>query len=82
MTEERIRELARKAHLTPADVCAGIIRTAIAETREECALACELVEAEEWDRYKYGEPEYRADPYREGMSDGAGKCAAAIRAKG
>ena len=54
--------------------------------REACALACEAIEIDQWSLYK-GRPPYtgkeleRASEYTQGMSDGAGQCHQAIRAR-
>lgn len=52
---------------------------------EEAAKACDAMESDMFDRYKgrgkhAPNNEFRADPYMNGQSDGAGQCAAAIRA--
>ena len=63
------------------------IRAAVRQEREECAGACEDIELDQWALYK-GRPPYkgnedgRADMYVQGVSDGAGRCVAAIRARG
>lgn len=51
------------------------------ETLERCAAACDQIEEKYYARYK-GLTKERptANPHDEGMSDGAGECAAAIRA--
>ena len=55
--------------------------------REQCAKVCEEIEQDRWNLYK-GRPPYtgsesgRADPHEQGVSMGAGECAAAIRARG
>ena len=62
-------------------------RIGLAEMREKCAKACEEIEQDRWNLYK-GRPPYtgsesgRADPHEQGVSMGAGECAAAIRARG
>jgi hypothetical protein len=59
-------------------------RIGLAEMREKCAKACEEIEQDRWNLYK-GRPPYtgsesgRADPHEQGVSMGAGECAAAIR---
>lgn len=64
-----------------------IIAAAVAAEREACALACDEIEVRLWALYK-GRPPHtgteagRACPHVEGRSDGAGECAAAIRARG
>ena len=58
-----------------------------AAEREACAKVCEEIENDQWALYK-GRPPYkgdedgRADTHVHGVSDGAGMCAAAIRARG
>ena len=57
-----------------------------AAEREACAKVCEDIEQERYALFK-GRPPYtgredgRADHYVNGESDGAGRCAAAIRAR-
>jgi len=51
---------------------------------ERAALLCEQISSDEWDRYKGrgrhdARNEHRADPYTNGMSDGAQLCADRIR---
>lgn len=53
-----------------------------AHEREECAKVCDRYKAEHWRGHKTGDPSERANPYKEGLSDGAGECAAAIRQRG
>jgi hypothetical protein len=52
---------------------------------EECAGVCDDIEIDRWNLYKgrtpyTGSEDGRANPHVEGMSDGAGNCATAIRA--
>jgi len=49
----------------------------VAKERERCAKICESIENSYWKDYKAG----RYSTHTEGMSDGAGECAAAIRAQ-
>lgn len=55
--------------------------------REACAKLCDEIEDDHWNLYK-GRPPYkgsepgRADPHEQGVSMGAGECAAAIRKRG
>ena len=55
-----------------------------AEALEEAAKVCDNIENDHWNLYK-GRPPYtgaesgRADPHEQGVSMGAGECAAAIR---
>ena len=57
-----------------------------AHEREACAKVCEKIEQDRWNLYK-GRPPYtgsesgRADPHEQGVSMGAGECAAAIRSR-
>lgn len=58
-----------------------------AAEREACAVLCDDIEVERWALFKgrtphTGQEEGRASNYVQGESDGAGKCAAAIRARG
>lgn len=50
--------------------------------REACAQVCERFEIQHWRGYKDNNPATRCNPHKEGLSDGAGECAAAIRARG
>lgn len=52
-----------------------------AHEREQCARVCDRYEAEHWRGYKSNDPSERANPHTEGLSDGAGECAAAIRGR-
>jgi len=49
----------------------------VTKERERCAKICESVENGYWKDYKAG----RYSTHTEGMSDGAGECAAAIRSQ-
>ena len=56
------------------------------EEREKCAVLCDAHEVDQWNLYKgfspySGSEEGRADSYVQGVSDGAGYCADAIRAR-
>ena len=58
-----------------------------AAEREECAKVCGKIETDRWNLYKGTKPysgreKGRASSYVEGESDGACKCAEAIRARG
>ena len=60
---------------------------AAADERNACEQACERIAALKWDAYKgynAGHPNDpdRGSPHAEGMADGAGLCAQAIRARG
>ena len=54
------------------------------DMKEEAAKVCDAIEQDRWNLYK-GRPPYtgseagRADPHEQGVSMGAGECAAAIR---
>lgn len=54
------------------------LNAALSAERERCAKVCEGIESGYWRQYKDG----RYSSHVEGMSDGAGECAAAIRALG
>ena len=60
------------------------VRAAVMVERERCAKLCEAIESDMWRAYK-GLPPYdplhplRADAHTQGVSDGAGRCAEAIR---
>jgi len=71
--------------------CEQVIQAALLrvrdETREEAAIACDVISQKEWDAYKgripYGpDNPKRADPHTQGISCGADLCATAIRALG
>lgn len=47
--------------------------------RERCAQIADDIATKAWESYKRGHGPERADPYAEGLSDGAEKAAAAIR---
>jgi hypothetical protein len=49
----------------------------VAQERERCAKVCDDLEVSIWHQYK---KERRNNSHTEGRSDGAGECAAAIRA--
>lgn len=53
-----------------------------AHEREECAKVCDQIEDHNWKLYKNGLSGTRSNPHIEGISDGAGYCATAIRARG
>jgi hypothetical protein len=58
----------------------------LAAEREACAVACDDIEVDRWSLFKgrapyTGQEDGRASSYVQGESDGAGKCAAAIRAR-
>lgn len=73
LTWQYWRDRARAAESnTPSAIRGSVI--------EECAKVCELDGAKAWDKYKRGEPPYRANPYWEGCSDQADACADHIRA--
>lgn len=60
-------------------------RIGLAEMREKCAQVCDEIEQDHWNLYKgrspyTGSESGRADPHEQGVSMGAGECAAAIRA--
>ncbi len=58
-------------------------KAATAAERERCAKVCDAISDEHWSRYKGTKPNSghpaRGSYYAEGMSDGAGLCADAIR---
>ncbi len=64
------------------DAMARFAALVAAHEREECAKVCDRYEAEHWRGYKSNDPSERANPHTEGLSDGAGECAASIRARG
>jgi hypothetical protein len=92
MDKEQIIQLMAEAGLkTPARgdfifIHWDQIAMLLAHEREQCALVCEGIENDQWALYK-GRPPYkgnedgRADTHVHGVSDGAGMCAAAIRAR-
>lgn len=53
------------------------LAAAMANERERCAMICEELESNYWREYK-ARPE-RSSQYNNGLSDGAGECAIAIR---
>ena len=55
--------------------CIAAVNAAETKMRERCASICEDIEVYHWDKWKD-----RADILEQGRSDGAGDCAAAIRA--
>ena len=75
------RSFFRATPLYAAPVDAKAIRE---EALEEAAKVCDNIENDHWNLYK-GRPPYtgseagRADPHEQGVSMGAGECAAAIR---
>lgn len=79
MNHDKVREL--------IVLCRDAIDLVAAHEREACAKVCEEIEQDHWNLYK-GRPPYtgsesgRADPHEQGVSMGAGECAAAIRARG
>ena len=91
MTQDEIIRMARDAGLWPGvtDVFPKELERfaalVAAHEREACAKVCEEIEQDRWNLYK-GRPPYtgaeagRADPHEQGVSMGAGECAAAIRA--
>jgi hypothetical protein len=54
-------------------------RAAVLAERERCAKLCDEYEAKKYAAYKHGNSPERASDYVQGLSDGAGDCAAAIR---
>lgn len=60
------------------------VRTAVAAERERCVKVCEMIEDDAWRAYKGLSP-YEplhplwADAHTQGVSDGAARCADAIR---
>ena len=60
-----------------ADQMRSYASAEVAKERERCAKICESIENSYWKDYKAG----RYSTHTEGMSDGAGECAAAIRAQ-
>jgi hypothetical protein len=64
--------------LFTADQMRAYAAAAVAKTIEQCKTLCEGIESGYWRQYKDG----RYSSHVEGMSDGAGECAAAIGALG
>jgi hypothetical protein len=56
-----------------------LVRAAVLAERERCAVLCDEYEAKKYAAYKHGNSPERASDYVQGLSDGAGDCAAAIR---
>jgi hypothetical protein len=93
MTKEQIIQLMAEAGLKPPARGDFIfihwdqIALLLAHEREQCARVCDDIENDQWALYK-GRPPYngneegRADMHVQGVSDGAGRCATAIRARG
>lgn len=61
---------------------AQMVQEAVQAEREACAVVADILETEWWGEYKNIMSPHAYDPQYQGMSDGAGEVAAAIRARG
>ena len=81
-SQEKLRERALKAEARVAELemqaeaAADQLRAAVLAERERCAKVCEEIETAAWKEWKA-----TYNTYHDGRSDGAGECAAAIRAE-
>ncbi len=64
------------------DAVAQMVQEAVQAEREACAVVADTLETEWWGEYKNIMSPHAYDPQYQGMSDGAGEVAAAIRARG
>jgi hypothetical protein len=95
MTREEIIEMAREANIKQAIETPHLLMVhelerfatlVAAAERKACALICDDIETDRWALFKGREPYTgkeadRGSNYVQGESDGAGKCADAIRAR-
>lgn len=93
MTDDQVIKLARKHGGVPWQfmgentkylLSIEDLKKLLLAEKERLALICDRIEFDRWALYK-GRPPYignepgRADPYIQGVSDGAGLCANALR---